>query len=125
MIVLLLTASGLWLLLIGPISWKWPGAILLGIGQGGSFSLALTLLVLRTANSRLAGQLSGLVQGGGYTLASLGPFLVGWQLQSGASTLFIGWFLIAVIGLCVCFAMLVGRNQHLDDDSGPLIVHRY
>ncbi|MGS2743372.1 MFS transporter [Halomonas sp. LS-001] len=125
MVVLLLTASGLWLLLIGPLSWKWPGAILLGIGQGGSFSLALTLLVLRTANSRLAGQLSGLVQGGGYTLASLGPFLVGWQLQSGASTMFVGWFLIAVIGLCACFAMFAGRNQRLDDDSGSLTVHRY
>ncbi|WP_235937135.1 MFS transporter [Vreelandella azerica] len=124
-IVQIITASGLWILLIGPLSWKWPGAALLGIGQGGSFSLALSLLVLRTANSRLAGQLSGLVQGGGYTLASLGPFIVGWQLQSGASTTFIGWFLIGVIALCSCFALFAGLNRRLDDDSGQLVVHRY
>lgn len=124
-VVQLITAAGLWILLIGPLGWKWPGAVLLGIGQGGSFSLALTLLVLRTANSHLAGQLSGLVQGGGYTLASLGPFIVGWQLQAGASTTLIAWLLIAVIALCSCFALLAGRNQRLDDVGGQLEVRRY
>lgn len=124
-VVQLITAAGLWILLIGPLGWKWPGAVLLGIGQGGSFSLALTLLVLRTANSHLAGQLSGLVQGGGYTLASLGPFIVGWQLQAGASTTLIAWLLIAVIALCSCFALLAGRNQRLDDVGGKLEVRRY
>lgn len=124
-VVQLITAAGLWILLIGPLGWKWPGAVLLGIGQGGSFSLALTLLVLRTANSHLAGQLSGLVQGGGYTLASLGPFIVGWQLQAGASTTLIAWLLIAVIALCSCFALLAGRNQRMDDVGGQLEVRRY
>ncbi|WP_254893761.1 MFS transporter, partial [Halomonas sp. BC1] len=80
LMVLAATAIGLALLLIAPLAWRWPGAILLGLGQGGSFSLALALLVLRTANAPLAGQLSGLVQGGGYTLAALGPFGVGVML---------------------------------------------
>lgn len=124
LLVLLSTALGLWLLLIAPLAWQWPGAALLGIGQGGSFSLALSLLVLRTANSRLAGQLSGLVQGGGYTLAALGPFGVGVLLQAGASTAHIAWLLIVLITACCGFALLAGRNQHLDDQSGRLLVQR-
>ncbi|WP_075881268.1 MFS transporter [Vreelandella massiliensis] len=120
-----LTASGLWLLLMAPMAWKWPGAILLGLGQGGSFSLALSLLVLRTANSRLAGQLSGLVQGGGYTLASMGPFLVGLQLQAGATTATITWMLITILALCSGFALFAGRNLRLDNLHGQLIVQRY
>lgn len=124
LLVLLSTAIGLWMLLIAPLIWKWPGAALLGIGQGGSFSLALSLLVLRTANSRLAGQLSGLVQGGGYTLAALGPFGVGVMLQAGANTAHIAWLLIALITVCGGFALLAGRNQRLDDHSGELLVQR-
>ena len=112
------------MLLIAPLAWKWPGAVLLGIGQGGSFSLALSLLVLRTANSRLAGQLSGLVQGGGYTLAALGPFGVGLMLQAGAELAHIAWLLILLIIICCGFALLAGRNRQLDDQSGELLVHR-
>lgn len=124
LLVLFSTALGLWMLLIAPLIWKWPGAVLLGIGQGGSFSLALSLLVLRTANSRLAGQLSGLVQGGGYTLAALGPFGVGLMLQSGAELAHIAWLLILLITFCCGFALLAGRNRQLDDQSGELLVHR-
>lgn len=122
--VLFSTAIGLWMLLIAPLVWQWPGAALLGIGQGGSFSLALSLLVLRTANSRLAGQLSGLVQGGGYTLAALGPFGVGVMLQTGANTSHIAWLLLILITVCCGFALLAGRNQRLDDQSGELLIQR-
>ncbi len=121
----LLSASGLALLLIAPLYLKWPGAVLLGLGQGGSFSLALSLLVLRTSSSRLAGQLSGLVQGGGYTLASMGPFVVGIRLQAGASTAQIAWLLITILGVCCGFALFAGRNQRLDEHEGKLIVKRY
>ncbi|MEA2120126.1 CynX/NimT family MFS transporter [Halovibrio sp. HP20-50] len=124
LLMLLSTAIGLWMLLIAPLIWKWPGAALLGIGQGGSFSLALSLLVLRTANSRLAGQLSGLVQGGGYTLAALGPFGVGVLLQLGARTPHIAWLLIVLISVCCGFALLAGRNHRLNDQSGGLVVQR-
>lgn len=124
-LVQLLSASGLALLLVAPLYWKWPGAVLLGLGQGGSFSLALSLLVLRTSSSRLAGQLSGLVQGGGYTLASMGPFMVGLRLQASADTTQIAWLLISVLGACCGFALLAGRNHRLDEQDGQLIVRRY
>ncbi|MGM0544490.1 MAG: MFS transporter [Pseudomonadota bacterium] len=121
--VLLCTACGLWMLLIAPLSWQWPGAVLLGLGQGGSFSLALSLLVLRTANARLSGQLSGLVQGGGYTIAAMGPFGVGLLLQHEASGGQIAWLLITLLGICAGFALLAGRKRRLDDSSGQLLVH--
>ncbi len=125
LLVLLSTATGLWMLLVAPLAWKWPGAILLGLGQGGSFSLALTLLVLRTSNSRLAGQLSGLVQGGGYVIAALGPFGVGLLLQAGVHADYIAWLLIALVGICCGLALLAGRNHRLDDQDSTLQVHRY
>jgi CP family cyanate transporter-like MFS transporter len=123
LLVLICTAMGLACLLAAPLTWRWPGAVLLGLGQGGSFSLALSLLVLRTANERLAGQLSGLVQGGGYTLAALGPFGVGLMLQAGATTEHIAWLLIGLIGICGIFALFAGRQRQLDDHSGHLQVY--
>src|SRR5699024_10089044 len=64
LLVLSFSMAGLWLLLMADSSLRWLGVTLLGLGQGGSFSLALTLIVLRTSDARLAGRLSGLAQGG-------------------------------------------------------------
>lgn len=125
LLVLFSTALGLWMLLIAPLAWKWPGAVFLGLGQGGSFSLALSLLVLRTANSRLAGQLSGLVQGGGYMIAALGPFGVGLLLQADVHADYIAWLLIFLVGICCGFALLAGRKRQLDDQNGILLTHHH
>ena len=45
LLLLSCTAIGLLGLMIGPLSLRWLFAVLLGFGQGGSFSMALTLLV--------------------------------------------------------------------------------
>ncbi len=124
MLVLGCIAAGLWLLLQAGESWRWPGVVLLGLGQGGSFSLALSLIVLRTANSRLAGKLSGLAQGGGYTLAALGPLAVGvlLQLEVGMSTM--TGVLLAIVAVAAGFALLAGRNRRLDVDAEGRLVTR-
>jgi MFS transporter, CP family, cyanate transporter len=122
LLVLGCVAAGLWLLLQAPAGWRWVGVILLGLGQGGSFSLALTLIVLRTANSRLAGKLSGLAQGGGYTLAALGPLAVGVLLQLEVDLASVTGVLLLITALAAGFALLAGRNRRLDiDDNGRLI----
>jgi MFS transporter, CP family, cyanate transporter len=59
-----------------------PGAgvlwvTLFALGQGGAFSLALTLIVLRAPDSRRAAELSGMAQAIGYSLAALGPLAAG------------------------------------------------
>ncbi|MCW4151766.1 MFS transporter [Halomonas sp. 18H] len=128
--VLLLTlsmvAGGLSLLLVGPIEWRWAGVLLLGLGQGGGFSMALTLIVLRTADSRLAGKLSGLVQGGGYTLAALGPLAVGVMRDFELGLPIINLALLSIAVLAAGFAWLAGRQRRLElDDQGRLFTRVY
>ena len=56
-----------------PLLW----AVLIGLGQGAAFPLALTLVVLRTRDADDAARLSAMSQGFGYTLAALGPLALG------------------------------------------------
>ncbi|MBV4451078.1 MULTISPECIES: CynX/NimT family MFS transporter [Pseudomonas] len=97
-LVMLLTLGGLFGCLYAPLDGLWGWAILLGLGQGGTFSLALTLIVLRSRDAHVAANLSGMAQGIGYTLASLGPLAVGvlhdWTGGWGAT----GW-VFGVIGV--------------------------
>jgi MFS transporter, CP family, cyanate transporter len=51
--------------------------VVYAIGQGGSFALALTLVVLRAPNPRRVAELSAMAQAGGYALAALGPLVAG------------------------------------------------
>lgn len=50
---------------------------ILGFVLGGTFGLALLLIVLRSPDSETAAELSGMVQSIGYFLAAIGPFIVG------------------------------------------------
>ncbi len=122
LVVLGCIAAGIWLLLLGPMAWRWGGVVLLGLGQGGSFSLALTLIVLRSGTSRLAGKLSGLTQGGGYTLAALGPLGIGVMLHFEAGLGRITLVLLLITAVATGFACLAGRNRRLEiDDTGRLV----
>ncbi|WP_043531823.1 CynX/NimT family MFS transporter [Litchfieldella xinjiangensis] len=125
LMVLTSTAGGLAILLVGPVAWRWTGAVLLGLGQGGSFSLALTLIVLRSGDSRLAGKLSGMAQGLGYTLASLGPLGIGLLLQTDAGLAQICAVLMGVCIVAALFALKAGRNYRLElDPEGRLITRQ-
>lgn len=103
-LVMLLTLGGLFGCLYAPLDGLWGWAILLGLGQGGTFSLALTLIVLRSRDAHVAANLSGMAQGIGYTLASLGPLAVGvlhdWTGGWGAT----GW----VFGMIGVGAIIAG-----------------
>lgn len=119
------TATGVVILLQAPLSWRWPGVALLGLGQGGSFSMALTLIVLRTANSRLAGRLSGMAQGLGYSLAATGPLLVGVLLEYTLDMTMLTGLLLAFAATSATCALFAGRRRQLDlDDQGRLITTR-
>nr|WP_240457664.1 MFS transporter [Halomonas socia] len=114
-------AGGLLTLLLGPLEARWLGAALLGIGQGGCFSLALTLIVLRSGTHQLAGQLSGMAQGIGYCLAALGPLSVGLMLQFGAGNRAISLLLMVIVTLAAGCAMLAGRQRRLEVADGRVI----
>ncbi|MCM3137608.1 MFS transporter [Bacillus safensis] len=52
--------------------------IMIGIGIGMAFSLAMMFFSLRTKNIQEAAELSGMAQSLGYLLAAIGPILFGW-----------------------------------------------
>ncbi|WKE65561.1 cyanate transporter [Gallaecimonas kandeliae] len=105
------TLVGLMLILLAGDAWLWPAGLILGVGQGASFGLALALLVLRSPDSQVAARLSGMAQGLGYCLAALGPLAVGaWQDGFG------GWtatapLLAAISLMATLFGLLAGRNR--------------
>ncbi len=95
--VVLALVAGICLLamLYAPLTWVWPIAVLLGLAQGGLFSVCMTLIVLRTPDAHVAAQLSSMAQSVGYLVASTGPFLIGrlheWTgSYGGAAWVFIG-----------------------------------
>ncbi|HUL05369.1 MAG TPA: MFS transporter [Candidatus Acidoferrum sp.] len=109
-----LNMAGLLGCVFGPLSLALLWAIVLGAGQGASFALALTLIVLRAPDARTAGQLSSMAQGVGYCLAAAGPLLVGLLHGWTGSWSTLG-ILFLVIGTGALLAGLgAGRNRHLD-----------
>lgn len=59
-----------------------PGAayvwvLVFAVGQGGAFAVALTLIGLRASDRRPVAELSGMAQSIGYSIAALGPFVLG------------------------------------------------
>ncbi|UST56026.1 MFS transporter (plasmid) [Comamonadaceae bacterium OTU4NAUVB1] len=73
-----LTLAAMLACMFAPLGGIWFWAVALGVAQGGTFALALTLIVMRSPDARVAAQLSGMAQGVGYLLAAAcGPLLVG------------------------------------------------
>jgi CP family cyanate transporter-like MFS transporter len=70
--------SGILGLLYGSTALIVLWVILLGMGVGFAFSLAMMFLGLRTKNAHQAAELSGMAQSVGYLLAALGPMLFGY-----------------------------------------------
>ncbi|OHV08041.1 CynX/NimT family MFS transporter [Kushneria phosphatilytica] len=93
-----------------PMLWS----VLLGAGQGGCFSFALTMIVMRTAHSHHAAMLSGMAQSLGYLMAAGGPLIFGalhsmtgsWQLSLG--------LLLALLGIQVVAGLLIGRPRMVE-----------
>jgi CP family cyanate transporter-like MFS transporter len=82
---------------------------LLGIGQGGAFSLALSLLVLRAPDAHVAAHLSGMAQGVGYTVAACGRW------QPASSTMWpdwapVGWLFGGIAATALAAGLLAGRK---------------
>jgi CP family cyanate transporter-like MFS transporter len=100
-------AGLIWAPAVAPGLW----ATLLGIGQGGCFSIALSMIVLRTDHPGHAAMLSGMAQSVGYLLGATGPLLFGllhgvtgdWRLPLG--------FLSLVVVAQAWTGALVGRPR--------------
>ncbi|NIE74571.1 MFS transporter [Pantoea sp. Tr-811] len=116
-VVMLVTLAGLFGCLYAPLSGLWGWAVVLGLGQGGTFALALTLIVLRSKDAHVAANLSSMAQGVGYTLASMGPFAVGLVHDLTGGWAALGW-IFAVLGVgAIVFGLGAGRALHVQVTS--------
>lgn len=90
--------------------------LLLGLGQGASISLSLTLISLRANDAQQTSELSGMAQSFGYLLAAAGPVAAG-MLFDGSG----GWTVPLVSMLVITVVMLfvglgAGRNQKVGSE---------
>lgn len=90
--MLCLSVIGLLGCLLLPVASLPLWVVVLGLGQGGNFSVALLCIVLRARDSAQAGRLSAMSQGVGYCLAAIGPLGVG-LLRDATG----GWIAVAVL----------------------------
>jgi MFS transporter, CP family, cyanate transporter len=91
--------------------WLW--ASLLGLGLGGSFSIALTLIILRAENSAVASALSGMAQGFGYSIAALGPLIFGLLRDVSHNWRFAIVFFIWVGVVALIAGLAAGRDRYV------------
>jgi CP family cyanate transporter-like MFS transporter len=87
--------------------------VLLGLGQGASFSLALTFFALRALDSKHAAALSGMAQSVGYLLAAGGPFLFGVLRDATGSWTAPLALLLAVTACLLISGLGAARDAHV------------
>ncbi|WP_448207595.1 CynX/NimT family MFS transporter [Azospirillum sp. sgz302134] len=113
LVVLGFTLVGMMGCMFAPLWTLWGWAVALGIGQGGVFAIALTIIVLRAGDPHVATQLSGMAQSVGYAIASLGPMLAGllhdWSGGWGSA----GALFAAITLAAALFGAAAGRDRHV------------
>ncbi len=112
-------AAGLMGCLFAPISAVWVSAVAVGIGQGAAFSLALTMIVLRSRDSHVAAQLSSMVQGVGYTVASSASLVTGLVYGTAGGRDAVGALFIALIAAGIGAGLGAGRNLFVNARVEP------
>ncbi|MEV5571010.1 MFS transporter [Spirillospora sp. NPDC052269] len=96
------TAIGFAGLAFAPLGGMWLFVVVLGLGQGGSFALALSMIGLRSPDAATAAQLSGMVQGVGYVISAFGPLLIG-ALRDATS----GWTVPVALVIMIALAEIL------------------
>lgn len=82
-------------------------AVGLGFGLGGAFSLCMVLALDHLPDPAQAGALAGFMQGVGFMIAALAPFVTGWVREhTGGFTLawaYLAAVVVALLPLVLCF----------------------
>lgn len=108
-----LTLAGFLGCLFAPPWMAWGFGMLLGLGQGGSFSIAIALIVMRSRDGHVAAHLSSMAQSIGYTLAAGGPFLVGVLHDVFGGWTAVGILIAAIATAASVAAMGAGRKLYV------------
>ena len=74
--------------------------VLMSLGMGGSISLSIAFISLRSHNAKRTSELSGMSQSAGYLLAAIGPFLMGLVYDH------LHMWSIPILIMCGCIVLL-------------------
>ncbi|GIP24300.1 MFS transporter [Paenibacillus sp. J22TS3] len=88
--------------------------ILLGIGGGFAFSLAMMFFGLRTRNAHQAAELSGMAQSFGYLLAAAGPTIFGYLHDATQSWKIPLLILVGASVLLLIVGLGASRDRYID-----------
>jgi len=105
-LTLALQAAGFALLAWDPLAAPYLTAALLGAGLGACFSFFMLVALDHLKDALAAGALAALMQGGGYFLSALAPWLMARLLAAGYGY-GAGWLL--QLGLVAIVALMVAR----------------
>nr|WP_279578048.1 MFS transporter [Paracoccus versutus] len=100
-ICLAMQALGFAMLVLRPEAAPYPIAFLLGAGLGGCFSLMMIVALDHLPDPAQAGALAALMQGGGFLLAAIPPWILA-LLHDLTGSFTLGWALHLAAVLAVC-----------------------
>ncbi|MBP2338481.1 MFS transporter [Saccharothrix coeruleofusca] len=107
------SVAGVLGLALAPLAAPGLWAVLIGVGMGGMFPLALVIISLRTASSADTASLSGMAQSVGYLISATGPFAFG-VLRGATGTWTVSMLVLtAVLVLLTTLGALAGRPRTL------------
>ena len=104
-----------------PLGDVWYWAVLMGLGQGGMMSLALTIVVLRSPSAGIAMALSGMAQSVGYGLASTGPLVLGLFHDLAGHWDYSGPAIVSVGILALLFGWFAGDDRQVNPRASTSI----
>ncbi|MBE3569364.1 MAG: MFS transporter [Bacillales bacterium] len=105
-------------LLMGNTDYTILWVLLIGISQGATFGLALTLISLRAKTDYMAARLSGMAQSIGYLFAAFGPFLFGLMHDLTGHWYVSLFLLVAATAIQLLSGLGAGQNSYvLEEDT--------
>ena len=89
-------------------------SVLLGLGSGAAFSLAVVFFTQKTTNGFETADLSGMAQSAGYLLAAFGPVIFGW-LGSHVGWNLVIWLAMGFSALLALCGVVLQRHTSIYD----------
>ena len=113
-LTLALQAAGFVALVLWPDAAPRTWAVLLGAGLGGSFALTMVVVLDHLPDPALAGALSALMQGGGFLLAALAPWVMA-TLHGASGSFGSGWLIhLACVALVAVLTVRFAPRRYAD-----------
>ncbi len=106
---------GLLLAPLPPVVGPWAWAALVGIGSGAGFPLGLAVVAWRTPDAAASAATSGMALGVGYTVAGIGPFVMGVLIDLTAG------YAGAIVVLLAAVAVQATTIARIGDAPPPVV----